>query len=258
MLFFNNLYKINFDVPTPWGIYFQDSATPLSEWSGKSLVGEKLPNSGEILKPRVPSHIWKYIGGWINYLCMVISLRIIKRAIGNRGYKSVICRKKILFLEFCVTVKEQRVDGSCIMSRGIMLKCSLMGFMRNHLKKILTTQLVNKRNYSTNNQGLIINPNFLTGFADAEGSFVLSITKSNNVKSGWVVKPRFQISLHKKDLFVLEAIRNYLGVGEIYKQGVASIQYRVFSINDLKVVLDHFDKFPLISKKFVDCWIQKN
>ena len=31
MLFFNDLYKINFDVPTPWGIYFQDSATPQME-----------------------------------------------------------------------------------------------------------------------------------------------------------------------------------------------------------------------------------
>ena len=26
-----NLLKINFDVPTPWGIYFQDSATPQME-----------------------------------------------------------------------------------------------------------------------------------------------------------------------------------------------------------------------------------
>jgi len=68
-----------------------------------------------------------------------------------------------------------------------------MGFERNYLNKILTTQLVNKRSYSTsltnegranNNHDLIIDPNFLTGFADAEGSFVLSITKSNNVKSG--------------------------------------------------------------------------
>jgi len=252
MLFFNNLYKINFDVPTPWGIYFQDSATPLPKWSGKSLMGNKLPNSGEILKPRVPSHIWKYIGGWSNYLCMVISLRIIERAIDNRGSKSVICGRKLY-----IAVKEQRVDGSCIMSRDIMLKCTLKGFERNYRNKILTTQLVNKRNYSTNNHGLIINPNFLTGFADAESSFVLSITKSNNVKSGWVIKPRFQISLHKKDLFILEAIKNYLGVGEIYTQGVASIQYRVFSINDLKVVLDHFDQFPLISKKFVDYFLFK-
>ena len=26
-----NLLRINFDVPTPWGIYFQDSATPQME-----------------------------------------------------------------------------------------------------------------------------------------------------------------------------------------------------------------------------------
>jgi hypothetical protein len=118
---------------------------------------------------------------------MVISLRIIERAIDNRGSKSVICgliKKYIFLLELYIAVKEQRVDGSCIMSRDIMLKCTLKGFGRNYRNKILTTQLVNKRNYSTNNHGLIINPNFLTGFADAESSFVLSITKSNNVKSG--------------------------------------------------------------------------
>ena len=38
---------------------------------------------------------------------------------------------------------------------------------------------------------------------------------------------------------------------------MASIQYRVFSIKDLKVVLDHFDPFPLISKKFVDYFLFK-
>ena len=249
MLFLNYLCKINFDVPTPWGIYFQDSATPLPKWSGKSLMGNKLPSAGEILKPRVPSRIWKYIGGWTNHLCVVISLRIIERAIDNHGSKSVICET--------ITVKEQRVNGSWCGISLPHLRCTLTGFERNYRNKILTSQLVNKRDYSTNNRGLIINPNFLTGFADAEGSFVLSITKSNNVKSGWVIKPRFQISLHKKDLFILEAIKNYLGVGEIYTQDVASIQYRVFSINDLKVVLDHFDQFPLISKKFVDYFLFK-
>jgi len=68
-----------------------------------------------------------------------------------------------------------------------------MDFERNSQNKILTTQLVNKKDYSTlitgngkvnDNHNLIIDPHFLTGFADAEGSFVLSITKSNNVKSG--------------------------------------------------------------------------
>jgi hypothetical protein len=58
--------------------------------------------------------------------------------------------------------------------------------------------------------------------------------------------------LHKKDRFILEAIKNYLGVGEIYTQGIDSAQYRVFSIKDLQLVIDHFDKYPLISQKFGD------
>lgn len=237
---------IYMDAPVAWGIYFQDSATPLPKWSGKSLMGIKLPNSGNLLKLLVLSHIWKYIGGWSNYSGIVTSQEMIERKMDNRGSKSNISSN--------IFVKEQRVDGSCIISRNIMLKCTLMGFERNYQNKILTTLLVNnKKNYSTSsindsrggNTNLILDPNFLTGFADAESSFVLSITKSDNVKSGWVIKPRFQISLHKKDFFILEAIKNYLGVGEIYTQGTASIQYRVFSIKDLQVVIDHFDKYPL-------------
>ena len=31
MLLLKNLIKINLDVPSPWGVYFQDSATPQME-----------------------------------------------------------------------------------------------------------------------------------------------------------------------------------------------------------------------------------
>lgn len=244
---------IYMDAPVAWGIYFQDSATPLPEGSGKSLMGSKLPNSGNLLKLLVLSHIWKYMSGWSNYSGIVTSQEMIERKMDNRGSKSNISEN--LF------VKEQRVDGSCIISRNIMLRYTLMGFERSYRNKIPTTLLANNiKFYSTssindsreNNTNLIIDPNFLTGFTDAEGSFVLSITKSDNVKSGWVIKPRFSISLHKKDRFVLEAIKNYFGVGEIYTQGTDSIQYRVFSIKDLQLVIDHFDKYPLISQKFGD------
>jgi hypothetical protein len=244
---------MNFDAPSPWGIYFQDSATPLPEGSGKSLMGSKLPNSGNLLKLLVLSRIWKYMSGWSNYSGIVTSQEMIERKMDNRGSKSNISEN--------IFVKVQRVDGNCIISRNIMLRYTLMGFERSYRNKIPTTLLVNNiKYYSTssindsreNNTNLIIDPNFLTGFTDAEGSFVLSITKSDNVKSGWVIKPRFSISLHKKDRFVLEAIKNYLGVGEIYTQGTDSIQYRVFSIKDLQLVIDHFDKYPLISQKFGD------
>ena len=128
---------IYMDAPVAWGIYFQDSATPLPKWSGKSLMGIKLPNSGELLKLLVLSHIWKYIGGWSNYSGIVTSQEMIERKMENRGSKSNICSN--------IFVKEQRVDGSCIISRNVMLRCTLMGFERNYQNKILTTQLVKKK-----------------------------------------------------------------------------------------------------------------
>uniref|UniRef100_UPI0024109162 hypothetical protein n=1 Tax=Diaporthe sojae TaxID=165439 RepID=UPI0024109162 len=229
-------------------------------WSGKSNMGIKLPNSGDSLKLLVLSCIWKYASGWSNYSGIVTSQKMNERKMGNRGSKIVLWG-----LNLHTAVKEQRVYGSWCGNRAMLshLRCTLTDFERNHKNKILTTQLVNKRSYSTsllkeNNAGnnlsssLIIDPHFLTGFADAEGSFVLSITKSKNVKSGWVIKPRFQIHLHIKDLFVLKAIKNFLGVGKIYITNAGSVEFRVFSIRELKVVLDHFDKFPLISQKYGD------
>jgi len=134
-----NKLGMNFDAPSPWGIYFQDSATPLPKWSGKSLMGIKLPNSGKALKPMVLSYIWKYISGWINYSGIVISRMISENLMGNRGSKSVIRGRKLY-----ITVKEQRVDGSC--TNNLVLRCTLMGFERNYQNKILTTQLVKKKN----------------------------------------------------------------------------------------------------------------
>jgi len=75
-------------------------------WIGKSIIWGKLPNSGNSLKLLVPSHIWKYIGGWSNYSGMVTSQKIYESLMGNRGSKS----NKINTL----FVKEQRVDGSYI------------------------------------------------------------------------------------------------------------------------------------------------
>lgn len=252
---------VQFDAPVAWGIYFQDSATPLPKWSGKSFLGFKLPNSGDFLKLMVLSHIWKYMSDWTNHSGTVTSHKMFEKTMDYRGSKSIIDNKQKF-----VIVKEQRVYGSWWGINLPYLRCTLKGFERNSQNKILTTQLINKINYSTliinngdsdNNHDIKIDPYFLTGFADAESSFVLSITKSNIVKSGWVIKPRFQIHLHKKDLFVLEAIKNFLGVGKIYVNKGNSVEFRVFSIRELKVILNHFEKFPLISQKYGDYFLFK-
>ena len=103
-------------------------------------------------------------------------------------------------------------------------------------------------------QILNLDPNWVTGFIDAEGSFIVLILRDKNYKLGWTVKPRFCINLHEKDLATLELIKNYFGnVGNISKRGKDSIQYRVASLNDLiNIIIPHFSKNPLITQKMGD------
>ena len=92
---------------------------PRSSVTGKRIYGDKLPNSGELLKLKVPSYNWKIICGWINYSGMVTSLKMSENKMDNRGSKSTI-----------FVVKEQRVDGSWFNPR-LNLRCTLQGFEKN-------------------------------------------------------------------------------------------------------------------------------
>jgi hypothetical protein len=81
------------------------------------------------------------------------------------------------------------------------------------------------------------------------GSFIISIYKNRKLKTGLRVILIFSIGLYKKDRALLEQIKSSLGVGQIYKQGKDMIQLRVFSMNELKKIIEHFEKYPLITKK---------
>lgn len=97
-----------------------------------------------------------------------------------------------------------------------------------------------------------LDPWFVTGFADAECCFSISIVRKNKLKVGWEIKIRFQINLHQKDKVLLQQIQSYFGVGSLYKYGSQLLQLCVFSVKDLAVIIDHFDKYPLITKKRAD------
>ena len=128
---------------------------------------------------------------------------MIEREMEYRGSKSVV--NKI------TTVKEQRVDGNY--TSNLVLRYTLMGFERNYQVKV-PSHLIFKKQYSTNNITRIesedsivdhfttnnqvkssinhptngklnsIHPFFITGFTDAEGSFMISVKKSSAYRSG--------------------------------------------------------------------------
>lgn len=91
-----------------------------------------------------------------------------------------------------------------------------MGFERSYQVKIPTNQL-NKRRISTLATQSKVEPWFVTGYSDAEGSFIVSMYRDPKSKTGWRVNPNFTIHVHIKDIALLESIRGTLGAGKVRK-----------------------------------------
>jgi hypothetical protein len=85
-----------------------------------------------------------------------------------------------------------------------------------------------------------------------EGSFSLSVRDLDKETKRGKVLHVFSIGLHKKDESILISIQSTLGIGKIYAQGKQGVQYRVESKKELLILIDHFDKYPLITKKSKD------
>jgi hypothetical protein len=107
------------------------------------------------------------------------------------------------------------------------------------------------RYYSDKSNNTKLNPWWVTGFADAEGSFSMSIFKSKTAAIGWTIEPSFSITLHKRDLELLKAIKTFLGVGSVKVTGKTA-QFRVRSRLDLKVIISHFNNYPLQTTKIIN------
>ena len=231
------------------------------KYVGNILLWDKLPNSGDTLKVIVPSYIRKNICGWINSPGKVISYNMKETKMGYRGSKSVL-------EQYSNTVKEQRVDGNCReknyklkQNNSSLLRCTLMGFERNYQIKIPSKQLTYfkqlnyKKNFSTSNYKPKLNPYFVTGLADAESSFIVSIQKNERYKIGWRVLAAFQIGLHERDLALLLQLQEFFfGKGSMAKEiETKMVRYQIADIDDLtKIVIPHFLKYPLLTQKGAD------
>ena len=142
-------------------------------------------------------------------------------------------------------------------TRGVIFKrwlryspvfCKLMKYNMN----FINVNKVLKQNFSINHHVDKLDPNWVTGFVDAEGCFSIIIEIPNSLK--WKVRTSFEINLHEKDKDILYKIKSFFGVGAIYhRPDKKKSVYRVTNINYIKdVIIPHFTKYPLISKKRVD------
>ena len=105
-----------------------------------------------------------------------------------------------------------------------------------------------------------LNPWFITGFSDAESSFLINVIENTEIKTGWRVRVVFKIKLHSRDIILLEKIQAFftslrntpgpkIGKIYIYKN---SVEYVVYAVKDLQFIIYHFERFGLISQKRAD------
>ena len=101
-----------------------------------------------------------------------------------------------------------------------------------------------------------LDPQYVVGFIDGEGSFSISICKHKTLRRGFEVRPEFEIELRKDDQEILERILVTIGIGRIYDCSYERYgwyphaKYKITSIWDLKEYLFPFlDRYPLQAKK---------
>lgn len=105
-------------------------------------------------------------------------------------------------------------------------------------------------NYIKSYENLCLDPYWVTGFADGEGYFYIRIRKNSKSKLGWSVELGFGLHIHKKDRVLLQAIQNSLQeIGNVTNNGEKAVQFQVSSIKDLRILINHFDNYPLITQK---------
>lgn len=90
-----------------------------------------------------------------------------------------------------------------------------------------------------------ISPDYVTGFSEGEAAFTFCTTKLGRPV------PRFSFRQTWQGRDVLEQLQAFFKVGKIYEckargRTATSCYYMVTNVDDLPVIVDHFDRFPLL------------
>ena len=174
----------------------------------------------------------------INGVCSSRTLEVKTRKMDNRGSKLIVTLNSTI-------IKEQRVDDSWLLNFSIFnnLRYTLRRFERITSHRFISYQILNKRLYFTeakeskninsfiHKDSFSLNPWFITGFTDGDGSFSVSITKKKE-GIGWKISPMFTFGLDVKDLDLLVQIKDLFNTGNISTSERGISYYTVGSVKE--------------------------
>ena len=111
----------------------------------------------------------------------------------------------------------------------------------------------NKNNINLDNQILKLDPNFITGLTESEGSFSILFHKSNKAKFNKNVSLRYKITMLKNELELLKMVKSFFNCGVLSQDKNGVIEYGIQDFSSIKSkVLPHFLKYPLRGTKHLD------
>jgi hypothetical protein len=99
----------------------------------------------------------------------------------------------------------------------------------------------------------------VVGFVDGEGCFFVGVNRQPSMKVGWQVLPEFRVVQHKRDVALLEQLREFFGCGRVTTNHGDRKELRIRGLKELaERVVPFFTANPLrtVKRSNFDCFAQ--
>ena len=99
-----------------------------------------------------------------------------------------------------------------------------------------------------------IQPWFVSGFVDGEGSFLVSFSIRKKMKVGIEARPSFALAQHKRNKEIIIGLQRFFQCGGVrFNNHDQTYKFEVRGLNDLvEKIFPHFEQYPLLTSKKTD------
>ena len=100
----------------------------------------------------------------------------------------------------------------------------------------------------------MLDPWYVTGLTEGEGSFCVSFNLRRRLKIGIETRPSYSVTLHRRDKELVKKLYQFFGCGGIrYSRRDLCYKYEVRNVADIvEKIIPHFEQYPLQGSKWRD------
>jgi Fe-S-cluster formation regulator IscX/YfhJ len=134
---------------------------------------------------------------------------------------------------------------------NLIINCSIFPILsKDTIKDYLIKIDSLKRDMSNGDINLKLNPMWVTGITDGEGSFSVNIQKGINKPK---INLTFKIDQKEDSAGILYDLSRYFNCGKVVIDNRGYKSFKVVKLTDiLNIIIPHFDKYPLITSKHLN------